>query len=68
MRLGEVLHVEDVNPDGLRGREGHGADASTLESESEGDAQVSTPGSIQVRAAVQVMYAIQRGKGTSGFA
>ena len=67
VRLGEVLHVEDVNPDGVRGRESHGADASSLESE--GDAlQPSTPGSIQVQAAVQVMFAIQRGKATSGFA
>ena len=66
VRLGEVLHVEDVNPDGVRGRESHGADASRLESE--GDGQVSTPGSIQVQAAVQVMFAIQRGKSTSGFA
>lgn len=66
LRLGEVLHVEDVNPDGLRGRESHGADEASLESE--GDGQVSTPGSIQVKAAVQVMFAIQRGKSTSGFA
>jgi hypothetical protein len=67
VRLGEVLHVEDVNPDGIRGRESHGADASSLESE--GDAlKPSTPGSIQVQAAVQVMFAIQRGKATSGFA
>lgn len=66
LRLGEVLHVEDVNPDGVRGRESHGADAVGLESE--GDGQSSTPGSIQVQAAVQVMFAIQRGKATSGFA
>jgi uncharacterized protein YggE len=67
VRLGEVLHVEDVNPDGVRGRESHGADASSLESD--GDAlQPSTPGSIQVQAAVQVMFAIQRAKSTSGFA
>jgi uncharacterized protein len=67
VRLGEVLHVEDVNPDGVRGRESHGADASSLESE--GDAlQPFTPGSVQVQAAVQVMFAIQRAKGTSGFA
>jgi uncharacterized protein YggE len=66
VRLGEVLHVEDVNPDGLRGRESHGADVSL---ESDGDAlQPSAPGSIQVKAAVQVMFAIQRAKGTSGFA
>jgi uncharacterized protein len=67
VRVGDVLHVEDVNPDSVRGRASHGADASTLESE--GDAlQPSTPGSIQVQAAVQVAFAIQRSKGTSGFA
>ena len=67
VRLGEVLHVEDVNPDAVRGRGGHGADASALESDDDGT-QASTPGSIQVQAAVQVMFAIQRGKSTSGFA
>lgn len=67
VRVGDVLHVEDVNPDSVRSRASHGADASTLESE--GDAlQPSTPGSIQVQAAVQVAFAIQRAKGTSGFA
>lgn len=71
VRLGEMLHVEDVNPDGIRGRESHGADATGFGSglESDGDAQQSsTPGSIQVQAAVQVLFAIQRSKGTSGFA
>ena len=67
VRLGEVLHVEDVNPDGLRGRESHGTADAALESEGDG-LQASTPGSIQVQAAVQVMFAIQRGKSTSGFA
>lgn len=66
VRVGEVLHVEDANPEGLRGREGHGADASSLESDD--GLQPSAPGSIQVQAAVQVMFAIQRAKGTSGFA
>lgn len=67
VRVGDVLHVEDVNPDSVRSRASHGADASTLESE--GDAlQPSTPGSIQVQAAVQVAFAIQRAKSTTGFA
>lgn len=67
VRVGEVLHVEDINPDNLGRREAHGADASSLESD--GDAlQPTTPGSIRVAGAVQVMFAIQRGKGTSGFA
>lgn len=67
VRVGEVLHVEDVNPDNLGRRESHGADASSLESE--GDAlQPTTPGSIRVTGAVQVMFAINRSKSTSGFA
>lgn len=66
VRVGDVLHVEDANPDGLRGRESHGSD---VDLESDGDAlQPSAPGSIQVRAAVQVAFAIQRAKATSGFA
>jgi uncharacterized protein YggE len=67
VRLGEVLHVEDVNPDAVRGRGSHGADASALESDDDGT-KASTPGSIQVQAAVQVMFAIHRSKGPSGFA
>lgn len=67
LRLGEVLHIEDVNPESVRGRASHGADASDLESDGDG-LQPSTPGSIQVQAAVQVMFSIQRGKSTSGFA
>lgn len=66
VRIGDVLHVEDVNPDSLRGRESHGADVGL---ESEGDAlQPSAPGSIEVRAAVQTTFAIQRSKNPSGFA
>jgi uncharacterized protein len=66
VRLGEILHVEDVNPENLRGRASHGAD---VDLESEGDAlQPSTPGSIQVQAAVQVAFAILRAKSPTGFA
>jgi uncharacterized protein len=64
VRLGEVLHVEDVNPDALRGRESHGAD---VELESDGE-QGSAPGSIQVKAAVQLAFGIVRAKVPSGFA
>lgn len=67
VRLGEVLHVEDVNPESVRGRASHGADAASVESDGDG-LQPSTPGSIQVQAAVQVLFAVQRAKGTSGFA
>jgi uncharacterized protein YggE len=64
VRVGDVLHVEDVNPDGLRGRESHGAD---VELESDGD-QPSAPGSIEVKAAVQLAFGILRAKSPSGFA
>lgn len=68
LRVGDVLHIEDVDPTSLRGREGHGADASARD-DGDGDAlQPSAPGSIQVRAAVQVAFAIQRTKSPSGFA
>ncbi len=66
VRLGDVLHVEDVNPDGLGRRESHGAD---VDLESEGDGlQPTAPGSIQVKAAVQLSFAIVRAKAPSGFA
>jgi uncharacterized protein YggE len=64
VRVGDVLHVEDVNPDGLRGRESHGAD---VELESDGD-QPSAPGRIEVKAAVQLAFGILRAKSPSGFA
>jgi len=73
VRVGEVLHVEDIhldediNPDGVRGRASHGADLTTLESDGDG-LLPATPGSIQVQAAVQVMFAILRSKSPSGFA
>jgi uncharacterized protein YggE len=67
VRVGDVLHVEDLNPDSVRGRASHGADLTSIESDGDG-LQPATPGSIQVQAAVQVMFAIQRGKGMSGFA
>lgn len=66
VRLGDILHVEDLNPDGLGRRESHGADVE-LESESDG-LQPSAPGSIQVKAAVQLSFAIVRAKAPSGFA
>jgi uncharacterized protein YggE len=66
VRVGEVLHVEDVNPDRLGYRESHGADVS-LESD-EDSSQPSAPGSVQVRAAVMVAFGIERSATPSGFA
>jgi len=54
--LGEVLHIEDVNPDNLRGREGH----STREfsADDSGGLKAVDPGSIVVAGAVMSAYAI----------
>lgn len=66
VRLVDVLHVEDVNPDALRGRESHGADVDLGAENAAG--QVASPGSIEVKAAVVVTFAIERAQATSGFA
>lgn len=66
VRLVDVLHVEDVNPDGVGRRESHGADVDLGAENAAG--QVAAPGSIEVKAAVMVTFAIERGKATSGFA
>lgn len=64
VRVGEVLHVEDVNPTTLRGRESHGAD---LDLGADDSAASAAPGSIEVKAAVVLSFAIERGKRTRGF-
>lgn len=64
VRLGGVLHVEDIDPGMLRGRESHGAD---LELSADESGQAAAPGSIEVKASVMVSFAIERGKRTSGF-
>lgn len=54
--LGAVLHIEDVNPDLLRGREGHHITEVPLE---EMDTiQAFDPGSLAVKAAVMMSFAI----------
>ena len=50
--LGKVIHIEDVNPDNLRGRESH------MEMGRLGQIQAFDPGSITVSAAVIVAYKI----------
>lgn len=62
VRVGDVLHVEDVNPATLGGRESHNLDLGADES-----AASAAPGSIDVGAAVMLSFAIERGKRTSGF-
>ncbi len=57
VRLGEVLHIEDVNPDQLRGYEGHVF--YEVAPDDEGPVQAIDPGSIVVRAAVMMSYQIQ---------
>ena len=52
--VGAVLHVEDVDPDGLRGSEGHVQSVATDPASGALD-----PGSIPIRAAVHVTYAIR---------
>jgi uncharacterized protein YggE len=57
--LGEVIHIEDLNPDQLRGREGHVRVESPMEDG--GAAQAFDPSSIVVGGAVLVAYKIQGG-------
>ncbi len=54
--LSQVLHIEDVNPDSLRGYEGHVM--SELDPDDGGPLQAIDPGSIVVRAAVMVAFEI----------
>lgn len=58
VRLGEVLHIEDVNPDQLRGYEGHVF--HEVAPDDEGSVQAIDPGSIVVRAAVMLSYQIKK--------
>lgn len=64
--VGDVLHLEDVNPDSLRSRASHGADVDL--SGDDAPLQPSAPGSIEVKAAVMVAFAIRRKTSPSGFA
>ena len=57
VKLGSVLHIEDVNPDSLRGYEGHAMREISLEDS--GETQAFDPGSIAVNAAVLMAFALQ---------
>lgn len=57
VRLGEVIHIEDVNPDQLRGHEGHVF--REVAPDDEGPIQAIDPGSIVVKAAVMMAYQIK---------
>ena len=57
VKLGKVLHIEDVNPDQLRGFEGHVH--YEVAPDDEGPLQAIDPGSIVVRAAVMISFAIE---------
>ncbi len=54
--LGKVMHIEDINPDRLRGREGHLVREPVVDDE--GPIQAIDPGSISVGAAVMVVFRI----------
>lgn len=56
--LGPVIHIEDVNPDQLQGREGHVI--RELQPDDEGPVQAFNPGSITVAGAVMVAFELGR--------
>ena len=60
--LGRIVHIEDVNPDDLKARRGHGADIDLTDDESASDAQAYDPGAIEIAAAVMVAFQIDRDK------
>ena len=55
--LGKVIHIEDVNPDTLRGREGHVS--YEIQPDDSGEIKVLDPGSITVGAAVIIAFKIE---------
>ena len=57
VKLGKVLHIEDVNPDMLRGREGHVR--YEIQPDDSGEIQVFDPGSITVGAAVRMAFKLE---------
>jgi uncharacterized protein len=57
VNLGKVIHIEDVNPDSLRGREGHVT--YEIQPDDSGDIKVFAPGSITVGAAVIIGFKIE---------
>jgi uncharacterized protein YggE len=57
VHLGKVIHIEDVNPDTLRGREGHVS--YEIQPDDSGEIKVFDPGSITVGAAVIIAFKIE---------
>lgn len=57
VKLGKVIHIEDVNPDTLRGREGHVT--YEIQPDDSGELQVFDPGSITVGAAVSIAFKLE---------
>ena len=57
VQLGGVLHIEDVNPDSLRGYEGHVF--YEVSPDEEEPLQAIDPGSIVVKAAVMISFQIE---------
>jgi uncharacterized protein YggE len=56
VNLGKIIHIEDVNPDTLHGREGHVT--REIQPDDTGEVQVFDPGSITVGAAVSLAFEI----------
>lgn len=53
-KLGDIVHIEDVNPESLRGREGHVQ--TDLPADNEGELRPFSPDSISVNGAVRVAF------------
>jgi len=53
-KLGDIIHIEDVNPESLRGREGHVQ--TELPADDNGDMRPFSPDSIAVNGAVRVAF------------
>ncbi len=56
--LGSVIHIEDINPDQLRGQEGHQLQEAQLDDE--GELQAFNPGSISVGGAVLIAFELNK--------
>jgi uncharacterized protein YggE len=57
VELGEVIHIEDINPDQLQGREGHTRVEIALDDE--GQVKAFDPSSIVIGGAVRVAYRLR---------
>lgn len=67
LELGRIMHIEDVNPDDLKSRRGHGSELALDDDEHAAQGPVD-PGSIEINAAVMVAFEIARDKNVrSGF-